>query len=195
MSKTKTGLILLIATALSAAPHAVERIPRPAVPTDLEVSTDYKLILRGHAVGTQNYICAPASTPSGYDWLFIGPQATVFDGDVGQILTHYLSKNPDQADALQATWQHSGDTSGVWAKKLKGSIDPNYVAADAIDWLLLEATGREVGPTGGVKLSTTRLIQRVNTVGGLKPASTECNAATLNTRRLVSYQADYYFYE
>ena len=37
--------------------------------------------------------------------------------------------------------------------------------------------------------------QRINTVGGVKPPSSECTAATLNTRRLVSYEADYYFYQ
>jgi hypothetical protein len=31
-------------------------------------------------------------------------------------------------------------------------------------------------------------------VGGVKPATAECTAATLSTRRLVSYEADYYFY-
>ena len=148
-----------------------------------------------NAVGTQNFICAPAATATGVDWFFIGPQATLFDADGKQIATHFLSKNPYQSDALHATWQHSGDTSAVWAKKLRGSTDPAFVAPDAIEWLLLEMTGAQMGPFAGRKLSTTLLIQRVNTVGGLKPPAAACTAATVNSRKFVSYQADYYFYE
>jgi hypothetical protein len=176
--------------ALSGAALAVERIPRPSVPMDIEVSADYKLFLAGHAVGTQNYICTPAG--SGYDWFFVGPQATVFDSDGRQILTHYQSKNPYKPGVpIHATWQHSGDTSAVWATKRAGV----YVTSDAIEWLLLDVSGTEVGPAGGAKLSGTLLIQRINTVGGLKPPTAECNASTVNNRRLVDYEADYYFYK
>ena len=173
----------------------VEKIARPAVPANLEVSLDYKLFLTVHAVGTQNYICAPATTATGVDWLFIGPQATLFNDSLQQTGTHFQSRNPFQNDAIQAIWQDSGDTSAVWAKRRDGSTDVNYVAADAIEWLLLEVTGQQVGPTAGTKLTPTLLIQRINTIGGIKPPSTECTPATLNTRKLVSYEAAYYFYK
>jgi hypothetical protein len=129
------------------------------------------------------------------EWFFIGPQATVFDEYGQQITTHFLSRNPLQPDVLHATWQHSRDTSAVWAKKLRGSTDAAYVAPDAIEWLLLEMTFAQVGPFGGEKLATTKFIQRVNTVGGLKPPAGECTAATVNNRKYVPYEADYYFYE
>lgn len=189
--KTVACVVVTLAFTLSAAPRAAERIVPPDVPTELVVDASYKPILMGHAIGTQNYICAPAATASGVDWLFIGPQATLLDGYGQQIATHFLSKNPLQADVLHATWQHSRDSSVVWAKKYKGAT----VSPDAIEWLLLEVTGNLVGPAGGLKLARARFIQRVNTVGGLKPPSAECTASTLNTRRLVSYEADYYFYE
>ena len=197
MSWKTVALVGTFTIALAGTPLAVERIPRPVVPTDIEVSADYKLFLVGHAVGTQNYICTPGATSSGYDWFFVGPQATVFvsDTDHRQILTHYQSKNLLQGGALHATWQHSGDTSAVWAKKLAGSTDSNYVAPDAIEWLLLEVTGTEVGPTGGTKVSMTKRIQRVNTKGGLKPPAAACTASIVNSRRLVEYEADYYFYQ
>jgi Protein of unknown function (DUF3455) len=185
------ALVGTFTIALSGAPLAEERIPRPVVPTDIEVSADYKLFLVGHAIGTQNYICTPGPTPSGYDWFFVGPQATVFDDDGRQIITHYQSKNTTRPDkAIHATWQHSGDTSAVWATRRTGV----FVASDAIEWLLLDVSGAEVGPTGGEKVSGTLVIQRINTVGGLKPPTAECTAATVNNRRLVDYEADYYFY-
>ena len=191
----RTALAATLTIGLNGATHAAGQLTPPAVPSGIEVSAEYKLVLVGHAFGTQNYICAPAATSTGVDWLFIGPQATVFDADGQQIITHFQSKNPFKGDALHATWQHSRDTSAVWATKLKGSSDPAYVASDAIEWLLLEMTGAKVGPFGGQKLSTIRLIQRVNTVGGLKPPAATCTASTINTRKLVSYEADYYFYE
>ena len=166
----------------------------PAVPPGLEAPNGVTAFLAGHAIGTQNYMCAPAATATGVDWFFLGPQATVFDTDFNQSLTHFLSQNPYLIDTLNATWQHSGDSSAVWAKKRSGSTDPRYVAPNAIEWLALDVTGTRVGPTGGVKLARTKFIHRVNTVGGLKPPASECTAATINTRKLVYYEADYYFY-
>jgi len=192
MSRKTTALIVAVTIALNGSAQAADRVIPPAVPEFIEVPAGFKPILKVHALGTQNYICAPA-TGGGVEWLFIGPQATGFDAAAQQVLTHFQSKNP--FDELHATWQHSRDSSAVWAKKYRGSIDSNYVSPDAIEWLLLTVTGTQVGPTGGDKLATTKLIQRVNTVGGLKPPAAECTAATVNNRRLVPYEADYYFYE
>ena len=192
--KTFACLAITLASAASGAPPAAEQITAPAVPAGLEVLGPFKPFLKAHAIGTQNYICAPAANASGFEWLFIGPQATLFDADLDQSLTHFHSKNAEKANAIQATWQHSRDSSAVWATRHSGSTDPLYVAPDAIEWLLLDASGAQYGPTGGDKLARTAYIQRINTVGGVKPATVECTAATLNTRRLVSYEADYYFY-
>jgi hypothetical protein len=192
--KTLVCLVVTLAAAPSAAPRAAEHIVAPAVPPGLEVTGPFKPYLKAHAIGTQNYICAPSATASGFDWLFIGPQATLFDDDVEQKLTHFHSTNAQDGDAIQATWQHSRDSSAVWAIRHSGSVDPLYVAPNAIEWLLLDVRGVQFGPMGGDKLAGTAQIQRVNTVGGVKPPSVQCTAATLNTRRLVSYEADYYFY-
>src|SRR5215204_3236464 len=99
--------VLGIAVGLGGAIQAnePERIIPPSVPANLEV-TGFNLFLKGHAIGTQNYICAPAATPSGVDWLFIGPQATLFSDDLEQIVTHFFSRNPSRDNAIQATWQH-----------------------------------------------------------------------------------------
>lgn len=187
-------LVVTIVSALSGGARAAEQITAPAVPGGLEVLGPFKPFLKAHAVGTQNYICAPAATASGLDWLFIGPQATLFDADIEQSLTHFHSTNASKANAIQATWQDSRDSSAVWATRHSGSTDPLYVAPNAIEWLLLDVSGMQLGPMGGDRLARTAYIQRVNTVGGVKPASAECTALSLNTRRLVPYEADYYFY-
>jgi uncharacterized protein DUF3455 len=190
--KTRT-LALILAIVVPCAAGAAEPITPPPVPGTIAVTEGYKPFLMGHAVGTQNYICAPAPG-GGVTWLQIGPQATVFTTNVEQFLTHYQSENPLEADALDATWQHSRDSSRVWARKIRGSADPAYVAPGAIDWLLLGMTATKAGPTGGDKLLPTLFVQRVNTVGGKEPA-TGCSEDTINSRKLVPYEADYIFYK
>ena len=80
-------------------------------------------------------------------------------------------------------------------KRLRGSTDSSYVAPDAIEWLLLEVTATGTGPNGDGKMAPTVYVQRVNTVGGVKPPASECTPLTINTRKLVPYEADYYFYK
>ena len=101
----------------------------PAVPADLEVPAGHTLFLRGRAIGTQNYLCLP--TDSGLGWVLFGPQATLFNFG-RQIITHFLSPNPDEEDLPRATWQHSRDTSSVWAMAIGSSSDPDFVRPGAI---------------------------------------------------------------
>jgi Protein of unknown function (DUF3455) len=185
---------LIVSGAASAAgqPDAAARISPPSVPVDLEPPAGFRPFLVGHAVGTQNYICTV--TPAGIKWLFVGPQATLFTAEGRQITTHFQSRNPFKANALHATWQHSRDSSVVWAVKFEGSSDENYVSPTAIEWLLLEVTGWDTVEPGSEKLAGTRYIQRVHTVGGREPDPSGCKRATLTRRELVPYEADYYFY-
>ena len=192
-------------------PGQCSHIVVPPVPSNLEVPTENRVYLEGHAVGTQDYICMPcpnaitpaASCPaSGFAWAFYGPQATLFDvddGDDHQIITHFLSPNPAEADKPRPTWQQSRDTSIVWANNssppAQSSSDPAFVAAGAIPWLLLPVAGTQVGPTGGDKLTKTTFIQRLDTAGGIAPAASACAAAAdAGKKALVPYSADYFFY-
>jgi hypothetical protein len=94
----------------------------PPVPPELEVPEGNKVFREGHAVGTQNYICLPSG--SDFVWTFFGPQATLFNDDDEQIVTHFLSPNPDEGGMARATWQHSRDTSTVWAMTVASSSTP-----------------------------------------------------------------------
>jgi hypothetical protein len=180
---------------------AVFAAATPQVPFNLEVPAGNTLFLKGEAHGTQNYICMPSAT--GFSWTFFSPQATLFftlrwpGGDFQhQIITHFLSPNPDEGGIARATWQSSIDTSAVWARMRPNgsSTDPNYVAAGAIPWLSLEQVGKEAGPTGGETLTHTTFIQRLNTSGGLAPATGCSSAANVGSSALVPYSADYFFY-
>lgn len=169
----------------------------PPVPPNLEVPAGHAAFLKGSAVGTQNYICLPTST--GVTWKFLGPQATLFQtfkGDVfQQTTTHFLAANPSENGLARPSWQHSFDTSQVWGRVLASSNDSGYVEAGAIPWLLLEVAGSQRGPAGGSYLTQTTFIQRLNTSGGIAPA-TGCSQSTdIGTVVLVPYTTDYFFYK
>jgi hypothetical protein len=193
MSGKTFALVAGLAIALSVPVMAADQIVPPSVPSEIAVSGSYKPFFVGHAIGTQNFICVPAPTTAGVDWVFIGPQATLFDNDLEQVATHFHSVNPESG-TIQAAWQSSKDTGAVWATLDRESVDPNYVRPDAISWLRLLVSGKQAGPLGGNKLTSAKYIHRVNTIGGKKPALSECTSSVFYTRRLVYYEADYYFY-
>jgi hypothetical protein len=185
------------------------------VPANLEVPDGNTAFLVGHGVGTQNYICLPCPNPatpttmcpdaSGFAWILFTPEATLFNDKDRQIITHFFSPNPFEtntnpgvlaAGMIRVTWQHSRDTSTVWAFATPAttSTDPAFVAPGAIPWLLLEVVGAQEGPTGGDRLTVTTFIQRLNTSEGVAP-STGCASSTdVGAKAFVPYTADYFFY-
>jgi hypothetical protein len=190
----KTVLAVLCVLALTPAVSRTQaagpnRVIAPDVPQDIEVPDGQAPFFVAHAVGTQGYFCVGSGASSA--WVPFGPQATLFDEELGQVITHFLSPNPEQGWALRATWQHSRDTSAIWAGLAIPSSDPNYVAPGAIPWLRLTVVGRQPGPDGGDRLTQATYIHRVNTIGGIAP-TTPCNE--LDRRALVPYEADYIFY-
>jgi hypothetical protein len=110
------------------------------------------------------------------------------------VMTHYLSPNPQEAGIARATWRHSRDTSAVWAVAVATSVDAAYVAPGAIAWLKLEVRGAQYGPGGGSTLVRTKFIQRVNTAGGVAPATGCAAASDIGKRVFVPYTTDYVFY-
>jgi len=185
----------LIVAGMSVSPAMGQTIGEPDVPSDLVVPAGHVLFAKGFAVGTQNYMCAPA-TGGGVAWKGFAPQATLYmtvGGLQAQLATHFLSVNPEDGIA-RPTWQQSIDSSKVWGKVYKIVTDPNYVEPGAIPWLLLEVAGKEAGPDGGSFFTQTAYIQRINTSGGVAPA-TGCTVSTLGALALVPYTTDYYFYK
>jgi hypothetical protein len=174
-------------------PAHADDVAQPPVPANIQVPPGNSAFLVGHAEGTQDYVCLPSG--SGFAWTFFGPQATLFSDNGKQIVTHFLSPNPFEADAPRVTWQHSRDTSTVWGKGIASSSDPDFVQPGAIPWLLVQVVGAQDGPTGGDKLTETTFIQRLNTSGGSAP-STGCDLSTdVGKKELVQYTADYFFYK
>lgn len=185
----------LVALAETRAPG---RIEVPPVPDKLRVEDGHVVFLEGHAIGTQNFICLATGTNQ-FAWRFTGPQATLFlntrKGLRQQLTTHFLSANPGENGLARPTWQDSSDSSVVWGRVKDSSSDAEYVEPGAIPWLLLEAAGARLGPTHGHTLAQTTFIQRLNTHGGLMPATGCSEQAHIGAVQLVPYEADYFFYK
>ena len=177
--------------------HAQNTISPPIVPDGLGVEEGNEVFLLGRGVGTQNYVCAPcdptkANCPLGVAFTLFTPQATLFNDQGEQLITHFSSPNPVEGGTVRVTWQDSRDTSSVWAKLVKAVM----VRDDSIAWVLLNVkdTGTQAGPTGD-RMTKTTFIQRVNTVGGLAPAGECLSSADLGHQAFVPYRADYFFYK
>lgn len=177
--------------------------PPPLPPGLAPVPEGNVLFLGTHAVGTQNYVCQPSG--AGVAYVLFTPQATLFGADGVQIITHFNSPNPDEPNTdpkvvapqgtIRATWQFK-DTSTIFAATVPNgaSTDERFVEKGAIAWLKLEVKNHLDGPTGGVKLSRTTFVQRLNTHGGLAPTTGCASLTDVGTRAFVPYRADYFFY-
>jgi hypothetical protein len=168
------------------------RIAPPPVPPDLQVDAGSRPFLVGHAVGTQNYVCLPLG--GGFAWTLFTPEATLFDDRGRQLTTHFFSPNPQEPGSFRPAWQHSRDTSSVWAKLGAQSSDPAFVAPGALPWFLLEVVGELAGPRGGEALTAATQIHRVKTAGGVAPATGCAALGDVGKKEIVPYTADYYFY-
>lgn len=186
------GLLATGAAASADARKVPHPLPAPQVPANLEVPDGYHVDRLAYAAGTQNQICLPGASETGLVWSFLGPQATLFDRHGEQVATHFLSGNPEEDGIARPTWQHSRDTSAVWAKPVASSTDPEFVEAGAVPWLLLEVVGSAAGPEDGTRLSETSYIQRIDTAGGLTPAG---GCTPLGAKKFVPYSAVYVFYQ
>jgi hypothetical protein len=168
------GVVAL--TALLTAPQAAgARQATSDVPSDLQVPEGNTVFLVGHAVGVQIYSCAV--TASGTAWTLLAPRADLYGENGRLVATHFAGP----------TWE-ANDGSRVVGKKEAGvTVDPT-----AIPWLKLSAASTTAGE--GDRLVGTTFIQRLNTTGGLPPAATGCDTATVGTHAEVPYTADYYFW-
>ena len=186
--------VLALALPVAASAQRGGRIDVPEVPDNLTIPEGNVAYLQTRAYGTQNYVCLPNGT-AGVAWKLFGPQATLYPPSTPlQVATHFLSPNPEEQGVPRPTWQHADDGSAVWGKVVQPSTDANYVAPGAIPWLKLEAAGVAAGSTGGALLAGTTFIHRVNTQGGVAPATGCSETSQLGAIALVPYSTDYFFY-
>ncbi len=149
---------------------------RVEVPPLLEPNPNEALTLVASARGVQIYECrAKAGAAAEHEWVFVAPEAELFNASGRSIGTHGAGPH----------WLGSDGSRTVGAVKTRA----NAPVAGAIPWLLL--TAKSTGPEG--MFSKVTSIQRVNTVGGVAPAG-GCDRGTVGTSVRVPYTADYQFF-
>jgi hypothetical protein len=109
-----------------------------------------------------------------FAWSFVAPDATLSDG--ARTTARLASPN------LIESASDRGSVSGL--------VRASQQAGNNLPWTLMRAQ-----PIGDAGLFTgVTSIQRVNTNGGMAPA-TGCNADSVGSEARVAYSADYYFYK
>ena len=147
------------------------------VPEKLRASANESLAMVVHAQGAQIYECRAAKARAGaYEWVFVAPEAELFDANGAKIGQHFAGPS----------WASTDGSTIV------GTVKERYDApvADAIPWLLLAT--KSVGRQGS--FSGITAVQRVNTVGGAAP-NVGCSQAEVGTGARMPYTADYYLLE
>lgn len=113
-----------------------------------------------YAVGVQKYRAqAKTGTPGSFEWIFVAPQADLYDVTNMKLGTH--SAGP--------TWQIIGSTTdSIYAQAFTPAKSAPSPDANSIDWLLLKTKEGKV-PTG--VFAQVAYIQRIATSGGKAPAT------------------------
>jgi hypothetical protein len=156
------------------APAAFAAVSEPAgLPAPLRASQNEAPAFMLRASGTHVYECV--AVPGGYRWAFLNPDATLFDG-TRSIATHTTA----------STWEASSDRTSA-----AGRVSATQPAGEGnLPWALYRT---QSSGDGGLFSGVTS-VQRVNTVGGVAPAS-GCGDTTVGTESRVQFSADYYFYK
>lgn len=167
-------LAIPLAIAVSACAQVPNLPPTAQVPDRIKGAANQSLAMIVAARGVQIYECRVGKDGGTADWVFVAPEAELFDASGKKVGRHYAGPR----------WE-SVDGSTI-AGTLKERIDSPR--ADAIPWLLL--TAKSVGPEGAFSKVTS--VQRVSTVGGAAP-KTGCSSASVGRVARMPYTADYYF--
>jgi hypothetical protein len=145
-----------------------------AIPEALQPGANSTLAMVVPAKGVQVYECRARKGADGHEWVFVAPDAMLFD-----VRGHRIGHH-----GAGPFWQSSDGSRVVGSVKAKADAPDG-----SIPWLLL--TTKDAGPSGAFSRVTS--IQRVNTVGGTTPAK-PCTAAEAGQQARVPYTADYRFF-
>lgn len=170
------GLVALLSVAAFAlvsnpVAYAGDNTQSPDLPPfceSVQAPTGNKVSFHVYALGVQVYRW------NGSSWSFVAPLANLYAdaGFNGKVGTHYAGP----------TWESNSGSKVVASRAAGCSPDSN-----TIPWLLLQTVDTE----GSGIFRKTTYIQRVNTVGGLAPATP---GAFVGAEAKVPYTAEYYFY-
>jgi hypothetical protein len=180
-------LLIVIVLAFSCNKHEFRNSPavqiieseKLVIPAAIALPDKAARVVTLYAEGVQKYRAQvrAGSNPVTYEWVFVAPEATLYDITNAKVGTHTAGP----------TWQLYGGMDSIYAQaynppRAAPSPDPN-----SIDWLLLmPRTGRT--PTG--VFAGVAYIQRIATKGGRAPVISPTSA---NETVDVKYTAVYRF--
>ena len=147
----------------------------PTIPSTL-VPAGQHAVDRVAARGVQVYQCRGiAGTTQDTHWVFVAPDAQLFDAEGRHAGTHYAGPHWEAPDG----------------SKIFGIVKAREDAPreGAIPWLLLSA--HSFGGEG--RFAKVASVQRLNTSGGVAPARA-CDVTSIGAIERVPYTADYVLY-
>lgn len=165
----RSGIVIaIVASALSAC-----AMTPPAASTSAIDPPQGERVMTLTASGVQNYVCKfDAQHRPG--WVFVSPQATLFDESGRAVVRHGAGPSWEAADGSRIV----GHAIAQLPSETKASIPQ----------LLLDTHST----AGSGWLSSVRYVQRVKTVGGLMPTKP---CSTADETGSSPYLAEYVFYK
>jgi hypothetical protein len=152
---------------------ATREVPAPAA---LQPGDGERAAFTWHAVGTQIYECRSANNAAP-SWVFVAPEADLFNQKDEKVGTHGAGPH----------W------AALDGSKVVGSVKARAEGASAADIPLLLLSARPDGGASG-KMADVTSVQRLNTAGGVAPASGCQTQADVGKRVKPVYSADYVFF-
>lgn len=146
-----------------------------SVPDAIKAGANESVAVSVVARGVQIYDCKAKNDDAAAEWVFVAPEADIFDASGRMVGKHYGGPQWESVDGSRI----AGTT--------KARLDAPQ--AGAIPWLLLAA--KSVGREGVFSKITS--VQRVNTAGGVAPDAAACSRSSLGTVVRVPYTATYVF--
>ncbi len=179
MLRATTFAASALAVSLLAACSSMSSAPmysQANLPAAVQVPAGNKVAIETVGVGEITYQCnAKKDAADQFEWVFAGPDAKLNDRKGKQIGKYY---------GPPATWE-SLDGSKLTGTQV--AVAPS--SAGNIPNQLVKANPA----SGNGAMTGVTYIQRVNTIGGVAPAS-PCAASNVGAKQTVKYQADYIFY-
>ena len=169
--------VALLATGCGSIQMMSQPYDQAMLPAAVQAPAGNRVAMETVGTGDITYECrAKANMAGQYEWVFVGPDAKLWDRGGKQVGKYY---------GPPATWENM-DGSKVTATQV--AVSP---AGDGNIPLQLVKANPAMG--NGMMAGTT-YIQRVATKGGVAP-SMACAAGNMGAKQVVKYQADYIFYK
>ena len=174
----RTALAIAAVSLISACASSpmMKSFDQSGLPAAVQVPAGNKVFWETTGVGDITYECrAKANMAGQFEWVFVGPDAALNDASGKQVGKYY---------GPPATW---AGMDGVKVTATQLAVSPG--GAGNIPLQLVKANPA----SGNGSLTGTTYIQRVNTQGGVAPASA-CEGSNTGAKQIVKYQAGYIFW-